>query len=96
MKSRGGHEELCLEIAGELRDITRWLAGGDMNPEQFRLAVEVLEERKVSRYGFRLSSTIDAGGIATFALHHAGSGELCTTFRVDPCTGALEEEAAAR
>jgi len=95
MKPPVDHEELCSEIAGELRDITRWLAGGTMNADQFRLAVAALEERKVARFGFRLSSSVAADGSATFTLRFADTGEHCTTLRVDPQTEALRREDGA-
>lgn len=96
MKPHGDQEELCSEIAGELRDMTRWLAGGTMNVDQFRLAVETLEERKVARFGFRLSSTVASDGTAAFTLRYADGGKHCTTLRVDPQTGYLRKEGATR
>lgn len=80
-------DEICREIAGELRDITRWLAGGDINPEEFRQAVQMVEARKLARFGLRLSSSVSRDGIAHFALRFADNDELCTSIDVDPRTG---------
>jgi hypothetical protein len=87
MKAHVDPDAICREIAGELRDITRWLAGGDINPEEFRQAVHMVEARKLARFGLRLNSFIAPEGTAHFTLSFADSDETCASIDVDPRTG---------
>jgi hypothetical protein len=87
MPARPNPDEICKEIAGELRDITRWLAGGDINPEEFRQAVELVEARKLARFGLLLNSFVSPDGTAHFTLRFADSDEPCASIDVDPRTG---------
>ena len=83
------HDEVCKEISGELVDMARWLSGGELTPEQFRLAVSRLEHRKLQRFGFKLSSSVSEDGVVHFNLRFADSGESCSSIDVDPTTGEL-------
>ena len=87
MRASPDPDEICKEIAAELRDITRWLAGGDINPEEFRQAVQMVEARKLARFGLRLHSSVSRDGIAHFTLRFTETDELCTSIDVDPRTG---------
>ncbi len=82
-------ESLCKEISGELRDISTWLSGGELTPEQFRTAVTTLEAKKLSRFGFCLYSDISENGEVHFSLRHADTDELCASIDVDPLTGKM-------
>ena len=72
--------------------MTQWLAGGTMDPDRFRLAVETLEARKVARFGFRLASDVAFDGTARFTLRFADTEEICTVLQVDPLTGEITED----
>lgn len=89
MKSRPNPEEICAEISGELQDMARWLAGDDMSPEHFRLAVARLEEQKLKRFGLKLSSSASENGIVHFTLRFANTDEFCASMDVDPATGTM-------
>lgn len=84
-----GHHEICREISGELEDMARWLSGGKLSPEQFRLAVMRLEHRKLQRFGLKLSSTVSSDRVVHFSLRFAETDELCASMDVDPMTGKL-------
>jgi len=90
------HDEICGELSGELQDIARWLSGGELSPEQFRLAVSRLEHRKLQRFGLKLSSLVSDDGMVQFSLRFAESGELCASMDVDPATGKLSVQMACR
>lgn len=83
------HDEVCKEISGELEDMARWLSGGQLGPEQFRQSVARLEDRKLRRFGLKLSSVVGEDGIVHFTLRFADTGELCASMDVDPMTGKL-------
>lgn len=93
MKDRGHPVTVCDEIACELRDLAAWLSNGELDPERFRQAVLALEEKKVTRYGFTLTGTNEAG-ITSFRLLFADDGELCATVTADSQTGELTTEFA--
>ena len=51
MNETMSHDEICKEIAGELQDMAGWLSGGGLSPEQFRLGLTRMEDRKLKRFG---------------------------------------------
>jgi hypothetical protein len=83
------HDDICQEISGELEDTARWLSGGQLSPEQFRLAVTHMEYRKHQRFGLQLSSFVSDDGVVHFSLRLADTGELCASMDIDPTTGSL-------
>ncbi len=83
------HHEICREISGELEDAARGLAGGVLSPGQFRILVETLEMKKLTRFGFKLSSRASEDGLVHFSLRFADSGDLCSSMEVNPETGKL-------
>ena len=83
-------ETICHEMAGELRDVAGWLAGGTLTPEQYRAAVVEFEARKLARHRLLMSSALTDNGLVHFTLRHAENGELCASLDVDPTTGKLE------
>ena len=90
------HEQVCQEISGELQDMARWLAGGGLSPEQFRLGLTRLEDRKLRRFGLKLSSSVSDDGVVHFSLRFAVNDELCASMDVDPVTGKLVIQPACR
>ena len=90
------HEEVCKEISGELQDMARWLSGGGLSPEQFRLGLTRLEDRKLKRFGLKLSSSVSADGVVHFTLRFAETDELCASMDVDSMTGELTVQPACR
>jgi hypothetical protein len=84
-----GHDEICREISGELEDMARSLSGGKLSPEQFRLGITRLEQRKLQRFGLRLTSSVSPDEVVHFTLRFAGTDELCACMDVDPMTGKL-------
>ena len=88
------HDEVCKEIAGELKDMAGWLAGGGLSPEQFRLGLTRLEDRKLKRFGLKLSSFVSDDGVVHFSLRFADTDELCASLDVDPMTGKLAMQPA--
>lgn len=89
MPDPGNAKEVCDEIAGEVRDIASWLAGGRLSRHQFTTAVLTLEEAKVKRFGFTLTALSFADGKTRFDLRFAATGELCACLNFDPDTGEL-------
>ena len=89
MKDRPSPEEICAEISGELQDMARWLASDDMSPEHFRLAVARLEERKLKRFGLKLTSSVSEDGIVHFTLRFVDRDEFCASIGVDPAVGTM-------
>lgn len=90
------HEHVCEEISGELQDMARWLSGGGLSPEQFRLGLTRLEDRKLKRFGLKLSSSVSDDGVVHFTLRFADTEELCASMDVDPMTGKLAIQPACR
>ena len=88
------HDNVCREICGELRDTARWLAGGDLSPENFCLLLTQLEARKHQRFGFTLSCAVSETGMAHFTLRLADTGEWCASMDIDPLTGELDVQSA--
>ena len=88
------HAEICQEISGELEDAARGLSGGVLDPEQFRVLVNTLEDQKLKRFGMKLSSTVTADGVVHFSLRFADTDELCASMDVDPETGKLSTQLA--
>ena len=82
------------EIAEELKDVAQWMSGEGMSPQQFRVAVTLLEKQKLLRYGLTLSSEISPGPTVHFSLRFADTGELCASMDVDPETGDAEMQIA--
>jgi hypothetical protein len=90
------HDEVCKEISGELEDTARWLAGGQLSPEQYRRAVTRMEHCKHERFGFKLSSFVSDGGLVHFSLRLADTDELCASMDVNPWTGEIAVQSACR
>lgn len=90
------HEEVCNEISGELQDMARWLSGGGLSPEQYRLGLSRLEERKLKRFGLKLSSSVSEDGMVHFSLRFSDNDELCVSMDVDPMTGELTTQPACQ
>ena len=90
MSNPGNAKDVCDEIAGEVRDIASWLAGGRLTPEQFAAAVLTLEEAKVKRFGFTLTALNYQNGRTSFGLRFADSTELCACLDFEPSTGELK------
>lgn len=90
------HEQVCAEISGELQDMARWLSGGGLGPEQFRLGLTRIESQKLQRYGLKLSSSVSEDGVVHFSLRFADTEELCASMDVDPVTGKLTVQPACR
>lgn len=83
-------DEISHEISGELIDMARWLTGAELSPEQFRLAVSRLEDRKLKRFGLKLSSSVSEGDrIVHFTLRFADFDEFCASLDVDPLSGEM-------
>ena len=76
--------------------MARWLSGGGLSPEQFRLGLTRLEDRKLKRFGLSLSSLISEDAVVHFSLRFADTGELCASMDVDPVTGKLAIQPAFR
>lgn len=94
MKTTMSHDEICRELSGELQDMARWLSGGELGPEQFRLLLGTLEKRKLKRFGLKLSSDISIDGVVHFSLRFAETDELCASMDVNPITGELSTQLA--
>ena len=94
MNSTMSHDEICKEISGELEDMARWLSRGELGPNQFRMMVKTLEQRKLERFGMKLSSTVSIDGVVHFTLRFAEADELCASMDVDPMTGKLSTQLA--
>ena len=88
------HDEVCKEISGELEDMARWLSGGELGPEQFRLSLARLEAQKLKRFGLKLTSAVSKDRIVHFSLRFADTDELCASMDVDPMTGKLTTQLA--
>ena len=84
-----GHDQICREISGELEDMARWFSGGKLSPEQFRLGITRLEQRKLQRFGLRLTSSVSPDHVVHFTLRFDDTDELCACMDVDPMTGKL-------
>jgi len=69
--------------------MARWLCGGGLSPEQFRLGMARIEERKLKRFGLKLSSSTTEDGLVHFTLRFAQSDEFCASMEVDPDTGDM-------
>ena len=85
-------DSVCGEIAGELRELGGWLAAGQLDAEQFRLAVLALESAKVVRFGMTLTGTNTPEGLTRFQLKFRDTGEQCATLDFDPATGELSRQ----
>ena len=94
--AKSDHEQICQEISGDLQDMARWLSGDGLSPEQFRLGLTRLEDRKLKRFGLKLSSAVFEDGTVHFTLRFAESDELCASMDVDPLTGKLSVLPACR
>lgn len=81
-------QEICDEIAGELREMAMWLADGQLNPEQFRAALLTLEAAKVKRFGFHLTGESAGQGRSHFELRFEEDDKLCAT--MDFASGSKE------
>ena len=90
------HDEVCKELSGELQDMARWLSGGGLSPEQFRLGLTRIEDRKLKRFGLKLSSSASEDGVVHFTLRFAETDELCASMDVDSMTGELTVQPACR
>lgn len=90
------HEQVCQEISGELQDMARWLSGGGLSPEQFRLGLTRLEDRKLKRFGLKLGSSVSEDGVVHFSLRFADTEELCASMDVNPVTGKLTIQPGCR
>jgi hypothetical protein len=88
------HDHACREISGELREMAGWLAGGGLSAEQFRLGLTRMEERKLKRFGFKLSSFVSKDGDVHFSLRFSDTNELCASMDVNPLTGQLAMQRA--
>jgi hypothetical protein len=86
--------EIGREISGEVQDTLRWLSGGELSPEQFRRTVMHLEQRKLERFGMKLSSFVSPDRIVHFTLTFADNDEFCASFEVNPMTGKMGVESA--
>jgi hypothetical protein len=82
-----GHDDICREISAELEDMARQLSGGKLSPEQFRLGITRLEQRKLQRFGLKLASSVSPDQVVHFTLSFADTDELCACMDVDPMTG---------
>jgi hypothetical protein len=89
MTARPSPEEICQEISAELQDMARWLAGGGLSAEQFRLGLTRLEDRKLKRFGLKINSSVSDDTVVHFTLRFAETGEFCSSMNVDPATGAM-------
>ena len=88
------HQEVCREISGELQDMARWLSGEGFSPDQYRLGLTRLEDRKLKRFGLKLSSSVSNDGLVHFSLRFSDNDELCVIMDVDPMTGRLTTQPA--
>lgn len=88
------HDDICKEIAGELEEMARWLSGGELSPERFRLSLGSLEAQKLKRFGLKLRSLVSDDGMVHFTLRFAETDELCASMDVDPITGKLSTQLA--
>jgi hypothetical protein len=79
--------ETCREISTEVMEMARWLAGDDLSPEHFRLALARMEHRKMQRFGLEMTSSTSAAGIVHVTLRFEGTGEFCASMDIDPVTG---------
>jgi hypothetical protein len=82
-------EEVCEEIPNEVMDMAGWLAGEDLSPEHFRLALVRLEERKLTRFGLKMTSFASPDGLVHFTLRFADTDEFCASMDIDPLTGEM-------
>ena len=90
------HEQICQEISGELQDMARWLYGDGLSPDQYRMVLAELEDRKLKRFGLKLSSSVSDDGMVHFSLRFADTEELCASMDVDSRTGKLSVQPACR
>jgi hypothetical protein len=90
------HEEVCGEISGEVMDMAGWLSGGDLSPEQFRLALARMEDRKLKRFGMEMTSSTSDDGLVHFTLRFADTEEFCASMDIDPVTGEMTVQRACR
>lgn len=70
--------------------MARWLSGGQLSSEQFRLAISRLENRKLKRFGLQLTSSVSTDRKVHFTLRFAESGDFCASLDVDPVSGTME------
>ncbi|MEP6672193.1 MAG: hypothetical protein ABJF10_23725 [Chthoniobacter sp.] len=87
-------DAICREMSGEMEDMARWLSGGGLSPEQFRLSLTELEGRKLQRFGLKMTSSVSASKIVHFTLRFVETGEFCSSMNVDPATGAMSVQHA--
>jgi hypothetical protein len=73
-----------------------WLAGGGLSPEQFRLGLTRLEDRKPKRFRLKLSSFVSEDKEVHFSLRFSDTNELCASMEVDSETGKLAVQLACR
>jgi hypothetical protein len=90
------HEQVCREISGELQDMARWLSGGGLSPEQYRLGLTRLEDQRLRHLGLKLSSLVSENGVVHFSMHFADNEELCVSIDVDPMTGKMTTQPACQ
>ena len=90
------HDEVCEEITGELMDMAGWLAGDDLSPDHFRLALSRMEERKIRRFGLTMSSGTSSSGLVHFTLRFTDTGEFCSSMDIDPTTGEMTVQRCCR
>ena len=94
MNKQTSSEEICKEISGELQDMAHWLAGGGLSPEQFRLGLTRLEDRKLKRFGLKISSSVSEDRLVHFTLRFAETDEFCSSMNVDSATGEMTTQHA--
>jgi hypothetical protein len=94
MKETLTSDEICKELSSELRDMARWLSGGGLSPEQFRLGLSRLEDRKLKRFGLKISSSVSKNMIVHFTLRFAATEEFCSSMNVDSRTGKITTQHA--
>lgn len=87
-------EESYRELSDELQDTARWLSGGGLSPEQFRWGVTLLKDRKLQRFGLKITSGVSGDGLVHFTLRFAASGEFCSSMNVDSATGEITTQYA--
>jgi hypothetical protein len=79
--------ETCHEISAEVMDMAGWLSGGDLSPEQFRLALARMEHRKLKRFGLAMTTSTSGAGMVHVTLRFEETGEFCASMDIDPITG---------
>jgi hypothetical protein len=81
-------EQVCKEMAGELEDAARWLAEGGLSEREFQSLLDILEKRKLTGSGFKLTGFRAGDGGVHFTLRSAAD-TLWRVMDVDPKSGKL-------